>query len=279
MIESVNTIPQSIAPPPPVTPKTESPKVASVGRYAIQVAQTVGSMGVLCGQLVARCTPSRIDKAELRRALYKTAIKSLPIVLVTALATGALMVVQSAPLVLRYNAQGLIAWGTSFGTLREMAPLLTALMVSGRVGANNTAELGTMIVTEQIDGLRALAIDPLGFLVVPRFLAIIFTTVTMTIYADIVALFGAAMVSLPLVAVDPVGFYNGLTAGLIGVVDVANGLVKAAVFGFAIALSSCHFGLTTSGGAPGVGRSVNATVVASATGIFLLDYLVSFALP
>ena len=94
------------------------------------------------------------------------AVKSLPIVVVTALFTGAIMVIQAAPLVKRYGAEGLLGWGAGFGTLREVAPLLTALMISGRVGANNTAELGTMVVTEQIDALRVLAIDPIAFLIV-----------------------------------------------------------------------------------------------------------------
>ena len=120
-------------------------------------------------------------------------VKSLPIVVVTALFTGAIMVIQAAPLVKRVGAEGLLGWGAGFGTLREVAPLLTALMISGRVGANNTAELGTMVVTEQIDALRALAIDPVAFLVVPRFLGIVVTLFVMTLYADALALLGAAV--------------------------------------------------------------------------------------
>src|SRR4029078_949514 len=122
----------------------------------------------------------------------KMGVKSLPIVAVTALFTGAIMVIQAAPLITRYQAQALIGGGAGFGTLREIGPLLTALMISGRVGANNTAELGTMVVTEQIDALRALAIDPISFLVVPRFVAIVATLFLSTIYADALALFGAA---------------------------------------------------------------------------------------
>jgi phospholipid/cholesterol/gamma-HCH transport system permease protein len=204
------------------------------------------------------------------------AFKSLPIVVVTALFTGAIMVIQAAPIVQRYGAESLIGWGAGFGTLREIAPLLTALMISGRVGANNTAELGTMVVTEQIDALRVLAIDPLAFLIAPRFLAIVSTLFMMTLFADMLALFGAAYSGQALIGVSPVAFYNGVTGGLLGFGDVADGLIKSVVFGFVIALSSCHFGLSTSGGAPGVGRSVNATVVASAAGIFVLDYFVSF---
>ena len=176
------------------------------------------------------------------------------------------------------HAEGLLGWGAGFGTLREIAPLLTALMISGRVGANNTAELGTMVVTDQIDALRALAIDPITFLIVPRFISIVATLFMMTVYADALALVGAAYSGKGLLHVAPLSFYNGLTSGLLNFGDVANGLIKSIVFGLVIALASCHFGLKTTGGAPGVGRAVNATVVASASGVFVLDYLVSFLL-
>jgi phospholipid/cholesterol/gamma-HCH transport system permease protein len=178
----------------------------------------------------------------------------------------------------RYGAQQLLGWGAGFGTLREIGPLLTALMISGRVGANNTAELGTMTVTEQIDALRALAIDPIAFLVVPRFIAMVATLFLSTLYADALALFGAAYAGQALLGVEPGTFYNGLVSGLLGVGDVMNGLVKSIIFGIVIGLSSCHYGLAVTGGAPGVGRGVNATVVASAAGIFIFDYLVSFLL-
>lgn len=235
-------------------------------------------MGVLLGRIAVRLFPPRIDGLELRRNLYKMGVKSLPIVVVTALFTGAIMVIQAAPIVKRLGAEGLLGWGAGFGTLREIAPLLTALMISGRVGANNTAELGTMVVTEQIDALRVLAIDPISFLILPRFIGITVTLFMMTLYADALALLGAAYTGKGLLRVEPITFYNGVTSGLLGLGDVLNGLTKSVVFGLVIALASCHFGLTTKGGAPGVGRAVNATVVASAAGIFVLDYFVSFLL-
>jgi phospholipid/cholesterol/gamma-HCH transport system permease protein len=252
----------------------------TTGTAFLGIAQTVGAMAVLLARIAVRvfALPPRLDYPELKRNLYRMAVKSLPIVVVTALFTGAIMVIQAAPIVKRYGAEGLLGWGAGFGTLREVAPLLTALMISGRVGANNTAELGTMVVTEQIDALRALAIDPIAFLIVPRFIAIVVTLVMMTVYADALALFGAAYSGLALLQIEPVSFYNGLTGGLLHFGDVANGLLKSVVFGLVIALSSCHFGLSTTGGAPGVGRSVNGTVVASAAGVFILDYLVGFLL-
>jgi phospholipid/cholesterol/gamma-HCH transport system permease protein len=248
------------------------------GRAFFAVARATGAMGVLFGQVLGRLVPPRFDREELIKNLYRMGFRSLPIVVLTALFTGAIMVVQAAVIVQRYGAESLLGWGAGFGTLREIAPLLTALMISGRVGANNTAELGTMVVTEQIDALRVLAIDPLSFLITPRFLAIVATLFMMTLFADLLALTGAAYTGQIVLGVDPLVFYQGVTGGLLGFGDVANGLVKSVVFGLVIALSSCHFGLRTTGGAPGVGRAVNATVVASAAGVFGLDYIVSFVL-
>lgn len=252
--------------------------VESVGAGFLGTSKTAGGMTILLFRILARFLPPRIDGRELWKNLYKMAVKSLPIVVVTALFTGAIMVIQAATVVKRYGAEGLLGWGAGFGTLREIAPLLTALMISGRVGANNTAELGTMVVTEQLDALRVLAIDPIGFLIAPRFVSIVATLFMMTLFADALALLGAAYTGQGLLGVSPVTFYNGVTGGLLGFGDVAIGLFKSFAFGLVIALSSCHFGLATTGGAPGVGRSVNASVVASATGVFILDYFTSFGI-
>ncbi|MFO7181239.1 MAG: ABC transporter permease [Pseudomonadota bacterium] len=235
-----------------------------------------GRLALLLAAIGRAVAEGELDRRMFVKSLYETGVRSLPIVVLTALFTGGIMVVQAAPIVERYGAHGLLGWGAGFGTLREIGPLLTALMISGRVGANNTAELGTMVVTEQLDALRALAIDPVGFLIAPRFLAIVTTLLLATLFADALALVGAAYVGAALLGVDPAVFYTGLTSGLLGFGDVAHGLVKSVVFGVVIALSSCHYGLATTGGAPGVGRSVNAAVVVSAAGVFLCDFFVSF---
>ncbi len=249
----------------------------ALGRFFLGAAGTVGSMGVLLGRILSRLVRLDLDRHELTSNLYNMGVRSLPIVFVTALFTGGIMVVQAAPTIERYGAHGLLGWGAGFGTLREVGPLLTALMISGRVGANNTAELGTMVVTEQFDALRALAIDPISFLIAPRFVGIVTTLFLSTIFADVLALVGAAYAGIPLLGVEPSLFYDGLTSGLLGTADVVHGLVKSVVFGVVMALASCEFGMTTEGGAPGVGRAVNATVVVTAAGIFVVDYLVSFA--
>lgn len=250
--------------------------IAALGHSFLGIAEVVGAMAMLFGRIIARLVRLDLDAMETLTSLYKMAVKSVPIVIVTAVFTGGIMVVQAAPTIERFGAQGLLGWGAGFGTLREVGPLLTALMISGRVGANNTAELGTMVVTEQVDALRALAIDPVSFLVAPRFVGMVVTLFLSTVLADVLALVGAAYAGLPLLGVEPSIFYDGVTGGLLGFGDVVHGLLKSVVFGVVMALASCQFGLSTSGGAPGVGRAVNATVVVSAAGIFVLDYFVSF---
>ncbi len=264
--------------PPPASRRLPPPQpiTQSIGTATLEIAETAGAMAILLGKIVSRIVTLRVDRDELLRNLYNMGFKSMPIVLVTALFTGAIMILQAGPLVQRFGAYGLLGWGAGFGTLREIAPLLTALMINGRVGANNTAELGTMVVTEQIDALRVLAIDPISFLVAPRSVAMVATLFLSTVFADVLALVGAAYAGKALLGVEPGVFYNGLTSGLLGVGDVVAGLVKSIVFGIVMALASCQYGLGVTGGAPGVGRAVNATVVASAAGIFVLDYFVSY---
>lgn len=252
--------------------------VRGVGAQAVETALITGGMGILLGRILSRLVRGRFDRSELLRNMYKMGVRSLPIIVITALFTGGIMIIQAAPLVKQYGAQGLLGWAAGFSTLREIGPILTALMLSGRVGANNTAELGTMVVTEQIDALRILAIDPVAFLLVPRFVAMVVTTFLGTIIADALALFGAAFAGQLILDVAPNQFYLGLTAGNVNLGDLFDGLTKAIIFGTVMGLSSCQFGISTTGGAPGVGRAVNATVVATATGIFILDYLVSFAM-
>lgn len=249
-----------------------------LGAALLNIAGTAGAMGILLGRIASRTLSLRIDRDELFRNMYRMGMRSVSIVIVTALFTGALMVLQAAPYVKRVGAYGLLGWGAGFTTLREFAPLLVGLMINGRVGANNTAELGTMVVTEQVDALRVLAIDPIGFLIAPRFIGVVVTMFLSVIFADLLALVGAAFVGDWLLGVSPYTFYQGLVNSVLTEWDVLVGVIKAVAFGVMIGLSSCHYGLGVSGGAPGVGKGVNATVVASAAGIFVMDYFVSFAL-
>jgi len=266
---------------PPALDESEPPAALAIpqrmGAALLSIAAQVGGIGVLAGQIATRLFPPRIDRYELTRNLYKMGVLSVGIVAATSIFTGAIMVIQAAPMVIRFNVKEIVGWGAGFATLREVGPLLIALMFSGRVGANNTAELGTMVVTEQIDALRALAIDPLSYLILPRIISMIVMIFILTIIGDVVAIGGAVGAAKVLLDVDPRSFMNSLVT-LLDPWDFLSGLIKSIGFGTMIALTSCYFGLSVRGGAPGVGRAVNAAVVAAASGIFILDYFSTYLL-
>src|SRR5689334_17356968 len=219
--------------------------------------------------------PPRIDGRELFKNLYKMGNRSVPIVVLTAFFAGGLMTLQTGPFVKKLGATSLAGWGAGYAVLREIGPVLIALMFSGRVGANNTAELSTMTVTEQLDGLRALAIDPVRFLVVPRVVAMMVMLVALTVIGDLVALCGAAVIGRAMLEIDFSTMYYSIVDNL-KPADFLHGVYKSLAFGVSIAVTSCYFGVTVRGGAVGVGRAVNAAVVAAAVSIMLLDFFLTY---
>ncbi len=251
--------------------------LAFIGKHFNDWASEIGGLCLLTWQIFLNLLPWRwqFDGPETWRNLYQVGVKSFPIVVVTAILTGAIMVIQSGLYIEQYGAYGLLGWGAGYTILREIGPILIGLMFSGRVGANNTAELGTMKVTDQIDALRALAIDPIGYLVMPRFLAMVIMLFLLVVIGDFTALIGGAITSQFLLGVNMKLFAASVIA-YVTLDDLFHGLIKAFIFGCAIAVISCHFGLSTKGGAVGVGRAVNASVVGSAIAIFLIDYLIAF---
>ena len=252
--------------------------LANIGRRWLSLSEGVGQMTLLTLTTWWKFWTTAPDRIEFMRSLYKVGVQSFPIVVVTALLTGAIMVIQSGQLVAQYEAYGLLGWGAGYATLREVGPILIGLMFSGRVGANNTAELGTMRITEQIDALRALAIDPIPYLLVPRFFAIVSMMFLLTLVGNLMALVGGTITSQFLLQVDWRLFVWSLREYL-HLSDLFNGLIKSVFFGIAIATVSNHFGYHTSGGAVGVGRAVNSSVVFSAVSIFVLDFVIGYFLP
>lgn len=247
----------------------------TVGRAVISSAELVGGITLVFAAIARSFVPWRLDGPETWRNLYRVGVKSYPIVVATALFTGAIMVIQSGMYVRRTGATGLLGWGAGYAVLAEVGPVLIGLMFSGRVGANNTAELGTMKVTEQIDALRALAIDPVPYLVAPRFLAMVVMLTLLTCLGDLFALIGGALTSQFVLNVDWRVFFRGVFESRL-LDEFAVGIIKAGCFGASISVVSCHFGLSVSGGAAGVGRAVNGSVVTSAVGIFAWDFLITF---
>lgn len=256
-------------------PSTLHKALSRIGTRFMGWSFEVGGMLILMLQIFRSMLPPRLDGPETWRNLHRVGVKSFPIVVVTAVLTGAIMVIQSGMYIEQYGAYGLLGWGAGYSILREVGPIMIGLMFSGRVGANNTAELGTMRVTDQVDALRALAIDPVAYLVMPRFVAMISMMFMLVIVGDFTALLGGAVTSEVLLGVD-MELFAWSVATFVYLSDFTHGLVKAVAFGFAIAVISCHFGMNARGGAVGVGRAVNASVVGSAIAIFVIDYFITY---
>ncbi len=183
-----------------------------------------------------------------------------------------IMALQMAYLMLQLSAEIYIPNVIAVSLTRELAPVLTALVVAGRVGAGITAEVGSMVVTEQVDALKAFAVNPVKFLVVPRFWALVIMLPVLTIFADLIGIFGGFVICVLKLGINATLFVNMVLEALL-VKDVVTGLIKSVFFGIIIALVGCYHGLTVKGGAEGVGRATTKSVVTSFIFIIITDCL------
>ncbi len=194
--------------------------------------------------------------------LDRVGVSSFPIVFLTALFTGVVLALQSAYQLQRMSAETYIAALVALSMTRELGPVLTALVIAGRVGAAITAELATMRVTEQIDALETLSTDPVRYLAVPRMTALLIMLPLLTVYADIIGILGGYVVGVYKLGIGSNQYLN-MTWDPLRVKDVLTGLLKSGVFAAIISTVACHEGFETSGGAEGVGRSTTLAVVIS----------------
>jgi phospholipid/cholesterol/gamma-HCH transport system permease protein len=206
--------------------------------------------------------------------LFQVGVMSLSITSIVALFTGLVISVQTAYSLSSYGGQLFIGDLVALSLVRELGPVLTSLMVAGRVGAGITAELGTMAVTEQVDAIRALGANPIKKLVVPRLLATVIMLPLLVVLADIIGIFGGMITAAAELGQSP-DFYLRRVLGALSIADVASGLIKSAVFAAIIALIACHRGLTVKGGAAGVGAATTRTVVAASISILVSDFFIT----
>jgi phospholipid/cholesterol/gamma-HCH transport system permease protein len=204
-------------------------------------------------------------------------VGSLPIVLLTGFFTGGVLVLQTFPTLQYYSIQNESGRSVATSLIRELGPVLSALMVSGRIGSAISAELGSMVVSQQIDAMRALGTDPIRKLVAPRVLALIFMLPLLTVAADIFGLTGGGVVASLLYNQEASVFIQSVRNG-IATEDIIGGLIKPLFFGLIIGTVACHKGLSTTGGTAGVGRSVTNAVVISSIWIIIFDFFLSKAL-
>jgi phospholipid/cholesterol/gamma-HCH transport system permease protein len=199
---------------------------------------------------------------------------SIPIVLLTGFFSGAIIALQMARALNTYGASSQVGSIVALTLVRELGPVLTALLVTGRNASGIASELGSMKVTEQIDAMRALGTDPVQKLVTPRLLATAIMLPALTVVADAVGLFGAYLVSVPLLKIIPASQYWTTSYQALVLNDLAQGLLKPLIFGMIIALVGCFYGLRTTGGTQGVGRATTHAVVAASIWIFFVTFLI-----
>jgi phospholipid/cholesterol/gamma-HCH transport system permease protein len=201
-------------------------------------------------------------------------VGSLTVVLLTGLFTGAALASQSGLTLDQFGARPVVGRLVSASMVKELGPVLTALMLTGRIGSGIAAELGSMVVTEQIHALRALGTDPIRKLVVPRMLAGLFMAPILTIISDAVGIFGGWLVSRFQLQVSSELYWQSVTDALY-TQDLYQGLIKPFVFGFVIVTIACHVGLRTKGGTQGVGKSTTVAVVAGSVAVIAADFFVT----
>jgi phospholipid/cholesterol/gamma-HCH transport system permease protein len=208
------------------------------------------------------------------RQLMAIGFFSLPVVGLTAVFTGAALALNIYSGGGRFNAEQVMPQIVALGITRELGPVLAALMLAGRVSAAIAAEIGAMRATEQIDAMRTLSTDPFRYLVAPRLLAAVAVLPLLTLVADIIGIAGGWLVAVRVLGFNPSVYVRNTVAFVEGW-DVGSGLLKAAVFGFIVALMGCYHGYNASGGARGVGRATTHAVVSAAILIFASDYLLT----
>lgn len=204
-------------------------------------------------------------------------VGSLPIVLLTGFFTGAVLVLQTHPILGGYGVQGNTGQLVATSLVRELGPVLSALMVSGRIGSAIAAELGSMVVSQQIDAMRAFGTNPIRKLATPRLIALMLTLPLLTVAADIFGLIGGAIVASGLFNQEISVFVNSARDG-IQVEDIIGGVIKPIFFGLTIGSVACHKGLSTTGGTVGVGKSTTNAVVIASIWVIILDFFISKAL-
>jgi phospholipid/cholesterol/gamma-HCH transport system permease protein len=248
--------------------------IHAIGRSFLGLLRTAGQVALFAGRGLAAIVSPPWFPGQLGRQIIGIGYFSLPVVGLTAVFTGAALALNIYTGGGRFNAEQIMPQIVALGITRELGPVLAALMLAGRVSAAIAAEIGAMRATEQIDALQTLSTDPYRYLVAPRLAAAILMMPCLTLIADIIGISGGWLVATKTLNFNATVYIRN-TWDFLQTWDVVSGLVKAAVFGFIIALMGCYYGFNTTGGARGVGRATTHAVVSAAILIFASDYLLT----
>jgi phospholipid/cholesterol/gamma-HCH transport system permease protein len=248
--------------------------VEGVGRLLLSFTEQAGATVLLAFEAIFWTLRRPFRLRLFLQQMEFVGVGSLFIVLLTGTFTGMVFSLQTVVGFSRFNAEELVGGAVSLAVTRELAPVLSALMVTARAGSAMAAELGTMRVTEQIDALYTMAVNPVQYLVVPRLLACTVMVPVLTLIFDVVGIYGGFLVAVNIMGVDEGAFIQNVERYL-DPYDILSGVYKAAAFGFILATISTHQGFYASGGAKGVGTATTRAVVLSSVSIFVADYILT----
>lgn len=248
--------------------------LAAVGRVFLDFLAHTGRLAVFTVVALSHCLRPPVYYRLIGRQMIEIGYFSLPVVGLTAIFTGMVLVLQSHTGFARFQAESAVATVVVLSITRELGPVLAGLMVAGRIGAAMAAEIGTMQVTEQVDALVTLSTNPYKYLVAPRIIAGILMLPCLVVIADIIGVFGGFLVGVYQLGYNPATFIHSVWEFL-KPIDVLSGLTKAAVFGFVISLMGCYNGYHSKGGAQGVGQATTNAVVSASILILTTNYILT----
>jgi len=244
------------------------------GKPLVKFISRLGELSVFVAQSLYNCLTPPFYGRNLLRQIIDMGFYSLPVVGLTTIFAGMVIALQSYSGFMRYGAEGAVAEVVLISVTRELAPVLSALMVAGRIGAAMAAEIGTMRVTEQIDALTTLSTNPFKYLVAPRIWAGLIVMPILVMLGDVIGIFGGYVVGVYKLGFNPANYVNSTLQNL-QAIDVTTGLAKAFVFGFIIAVMGCYNGYKSRGGAQGVGAATTNAVVSSSILILIFNYIIT----
>jgi len=248
-----------------------------VGKATTNLFEYAGGVTILGGETLGFIVRLRIRFAETLKQCYLLGYQSLIIVILTSLFTGMVFSLESAVQAVQFGVGNLVGGAVAFTATRELGPMLSAVVVAGRVGAAIAAELGSMVVTEQIEALESLGLPPARFLVVPRLLALVIMLPLLAVFADVVSILGGMWIAQSYAHIGTDDFISSARQA-VGFDDVVKGLFKSVIFAIIIAMVGSYQGLRTTGGAAGVGKATTNAVVISIILIFISNFIMSYML-
>lgn len=248
--------------------------LCTLGKPLVTFIVRLGGLTTFIAQALYNCITPPFYLKLLGRQFVDIGFYSLPVVGLTTVFAGMVIALQSYSGFARFGAEGAVASVVLISVTRELAPVLSGLMVAGRIGAAMAAEIGTMRVTEQIDALSTLSTNPFKYLVAPRIIAGVIVLPILVFIGDIIGIFGGYVVGVYKLGFNPANYINSTLQNL-ETLDIVSGLVKAAVFGFIITLMGCYNGYKSKGGAQGVGEATTNAVVSASILILVFNYILT----